>query len=127
MALIVESDKMSDKDHTSIHKTMEQQSISISRGGCHHSSHAVLRHCCLQLDPRGLRLLLRRIPVSRGISSRLDALCVFKNVVISTLDANLAEYMIQSHQGKAHRRGLNEGIKYISYAWEAPSQGRKKT
>ena len=124
--LIVESDKMSEKDHTSIHETMEQQSISISKGGCHHSSHGVLRHCCLQLDPRGLRLLLRRIPVSQGLFSRLDVLCVFKNVVISILDANLAEYMIRSHQGKAHRSGLNEDIKYISYAFEAPSKGRKK-
>ncbi|KAH0795989.1 DNA replication licensing factor Mcm2 [Histomonas meleagridis] len=122
VCLIDEFDKMSDKDRTSIHEAMEQQSISISKAGI---VTTLLARCsviaaCNPIHGRydGSLSFSQNSGLSEPILSRFDVLCVVKDVVDSILDAKLADYVIKSHQGETHQNGLDEEIlrKYIAYA-----------
>lgn len=122
VCLIDEFDKMSDKDRTSIHEAMEQQSISISKAGI---VTTLLARCsviaaCNPVHGRydGSLSFSQNSGLSEPILSRFDILCVVKDVVDPILDERLADYVIRTHQGETHQTVLDENIlrKYIAYA-----------
>ena len=122
VCLIDEFDKMSEKDRTSIHEAMEQQSISISKAGIVTS---LLARCsviaaCNPIHGRYDQSLSfqQNSGLTDPILSRFDVLCVVKDVVDPIADAKLAESVIETHQGKAKEIGVDENLlkKYIAYA-----------
>jgi DNA replication licensing factor MCM2 len=122
VCLIDEFDKMSEKDRTSIHEAMEQQTISISKAGIVTS---LLARCsviaaCNPIHGRydGSLSFGHNSGLSEPILSRFDVLCVVRDTVDPITDARLADAVIQAHQGKARAGGLDENIlrKYIAYA-----------
>lgn len=98
---IDEFDKMSDKDRTSIHEAMEQQSISISKAGIV----ASLKARCAVIaasNPIGGRYdssltFLDNVDLTEPIISRFDILCVVRDQVDSYADEKLASFVVKSH------------------------------
>lgn len=98
---IDEFDKMSDKDRTSIHEAMEQQSISISKAGIV----ASLKARCAVIaasNPISGRYdssltFLENVDLTEPIVSRFDILCVVRDTVDSYADEKLAQFVVKSH------------------------------
>lgn len=101
ICLIDEFDKMNEIDRTSIHEAMEQQSISISKAGIV----ANLQARCAVIaaaNPIKGRYDMQmsfsdNVNLSEPILSRFDILCVLRDEVDSTKDADLASFIINSH------------------------------
>eukprot|EP01125_Pyxidicula_operculata_P005863 TRINITY_DN2050_c0_g5_i1.p1 TRINITY_DN2050_c0_g5~~TRINITY_DN2050_c0_g5_i1.p1 ORF type:complete len:930 (-),score=221.70 TRINITY_DN2050_c0_g5_i1:43-2832(-) len=101
VCMIDEFDKMNDKDRTSIHEAMEQQSISISKAGIVTSLQA---RCSViaaanpikgRYDP-GLPFI-KNVDLTEAILSRFDITCVVRDSVDPDVDRKLAEFVVQSH------------------------------
>ena len=101
MCLIDEFDKMNDKDRTSLHEAMEQQSISISKAGIV----ATLQARCAvvavanptegRYDPQ--RTFSQNVNLSDPILSRFDLTCVLRDEADPVQDEMLAEHVVCSH------------------------------
>ena len=98
---IDEFDKMSDKDRTSIHEAMEQQTISISKAGIV----ASLKARCSVIaaaNPISGRYdssltFLDNVDLTEPIISRFDILCVVRDQVDPYADEKLAQFVVKSH------------------------------
>lgn len=103
--LIDEFDKMNDKDRTSIHEAMEQQTISISKAGIVTTLQA---RCGIiaAANPVGGRYkstlpFSQNVELTEPILSRFDILCVVRDTVDPAEDERLAKFVVNSH-GRAH-------------------------
>ena len=101
ICLIDEFDKMSDKDRTSIHEAMEQQSISISKAGIVASLQA---RCAViaAANPIGGRYDIgltfsQNVDLTEPIISRFDIICVVRDQVDPFADQQLAKFVVRSH------------------------------
>jgi DNA replication licensing factor MCM2 len=101
ICLIDEFDKMNDKDRTSIHEAMEQQTISISKAGIVTTLQA---RCAViaAANPIGGRYdasvpFSRNVELTDPILSRFDVLCVLRDSVQPVLDRRLATFVVASH------------------------------
>ncbi|KTW26243.1 MCM DNA helicase complex subunit MCM2 [Pneumocystis jirovecii RU7] len=101
VCLIDEFDKMNDKDRTSIHEAMEQQSISISKAGIVTTLQA---RCAIlaAANPIGGRYnttipFSQNVELTEPILSRFDILNVVKDTVDPEGDERLAKFVIGSH------------------------------
>lgn len=99
--LIDEFDKMNDRDRTSIHEAMEQQSISISKAGIVTSLQA---RCAIvaAANPIGGRYnstvpFAQNVELTEPILSRFDVLCVVRDTVDPAGDERLARFVVASH------------------------------
>ncbi|RWS29807.1 DNA replication licensing factor mcm2-like isoform X1 [Leptotrombidium deliense] len=111
VCLIDEFDKMSDRDRTSIHEAMEQQSISISKAGIVSSLQA---RCAViaASNPIGGRYdssmtFGENVDLTEPIISRFDILCIVKDTVDPVADELLAKFVVRSH-AKHHPHITNE-------------------
>jgi DNA replication licensing factor MCM2 len=102
VCLIDEFDKMSDQDRTSIHEAMEQQTISVARGGIVTTLSA---RCCVMAaaNPIGGRYdpsvsFDANVNLTTPILSRFDLLFVVRDEVNEELDEQLATFVCRSHQ-----------------------------
>jgi len=105
VCLIDEFDKMNDKDRTSIHEAMEQQTISISKAGIVTTLQA---RCAIvaAANPIGGRYnstapFSQNVELTEPILSRFDILCVVRDIVDPTEDERLAKFVVESH-GRAN-------------------------
>lgn len=105
VCLIDEFDKMSDQDRTSIHEAMEQQTISIARGGIVTTLSA---RCSIiaAANPIGGRYdpsisFDANVDLTTPILSRFDLLFVVRDEVHADEDTRLARFICSSHQ-KSH-------------------------
>jgi DNA replication licensing factor MCM2 len=101
ICLIDEFDKMNDKDRTSIHEAMEQQSISISKAGIVTSLQA---RCAVIAAANPLRgrydpslSFAQNVDLTEPILSRFDILCVVRDQVDLVEDEKLARFVVNSH------------------------------
>lgn len=101
ICLIDEFDKMNDKDRTSIHEAMEQQSISISKAGIVTSLQA---RCSVIAAANPIKgnynnalNFMDNVDLTDPILSRFDILSVVKDEVNDELDDALATFVINSH------------------------------
>ncbi|KAJ3113955.1 MCM DNA helicase complex subunit [Phlyctochytrium bullatum] len=101
VCLIDEFDKMNDKDRTSIHEAMEQQSISISKAGIVTTLQA---RCAIiaaanpikgRYDPQFP--LSANVELTDPILSRFDVMCVVRDVPDPIRDESLARFVVGSH------------------------------
>ena len=101
VCLIDEFDKMNDRDRTSIHEAMEQQSISISKAGIVTTLQA---RCSViaaanpiggRYDPQ--RSFAENVELTDPILQRFDVLCVLQDIVNPTDDERLARFVVSSH------------------------------
>ncbi|EPY19449.1 minichromosome maintenance protein 2 [Strigomonas culicis] len=109
--LIDEFDKMSDQDRTSIHEAMEQQTISVARGGIVTTLSA---RCCIiaAANPIGGRYdpsssFDTNVNLTTPILSRFDLLFVVRDEVNVELDERLASFICYSHL-RSHPRSQEE-------------------
>ncbi|KAI0232570.1 MCM DNA helicase complex subunit [Massospora cicadina] len=105
VCLIDEFDKMNERDRTSIHEAMEQQSISISKAGIVTSLHA---RCSVIAAANPIRgrynptlPLTQNVDLTEPILSRFDCVCVVRDTVDPGLDFQLANFVLDSHD-RAH-------------------------
>lgn len=113
VALIDEFDKMNEKDRTSIHEAMEQQSISVSKAGIVTSLQA---RCAViaAANPIGGRYdssntLADNVELTDPILQRFDILCVLQDIVDPVADERLATFVTRSHMQSAPTRELSFG------------------
>ncbi|EPR79809.1 DNA replication licensing factor MCM2 [Spraguea lophii 42_110] len=101
ICLIDEFDKMNDKDRTSIHEAMEQQSISISKAGIVASLHARCGVIAAANPVRGFYnsslTFSQNVNLSDPIISRFDILCVIKDQIEQGSDENMARFILNTH------------------------------
>eukprot|EP01104_Vermistella_antarctica_P001826 TRINITY_DN1195_c0_g1_i1.p1 TRINITY_DN1195_c0_g1~~TRINITY_DN1195_c0_g1_i1.p1 ORF type:complete len:930 (-),score=205.41 TRINITY_DN1195_c0_g1_i1:4-2793(-) len=101
ICLIDEFDKMSDKDRTSIHEAMEQQSISISKAGIVCTLQARSAVIAAANPVRGRYdpsvSFSQNVDLTEPILSRFDILCVVRDIVDGMEDEKLAKFVVQSH------------------------------
>jgi DNA replication licensing factor MCM2 len=102
VCLIDEFDKMSDQDRTSIHEAMEQQTISVARGGIVTTLSA---RCSViaAANPIGGRYdpslsFDANVDLTTPILSRFDLLFVVRDEVHTEEDTRLARFICHSHQ-----------------------------
>eukprot|EP00514_Thraustochytrium_sp_LLF1b_P008920 CAMPEP_0184545368 /NCGR_PEP_ID=MMETSP0199_2-20130426/4253_1 /TAXON_ID=1112570 /ORGANISM="Thraustochytrium sp., Strain LLF1b" /LENGTH=999 /DNA_ID=CAMNT_0026939663 /DNA_START=157 /DNA_END=3156 /DNA_ORIENTATION=- len=101
VCMIDEFDKMNDRDRTSIHEAMEQQSISISKAGIV----ATLQARCSVIaaaNPIGGRYdpqksFAENVELSDPIIQRFDVLCVLQDRIDPMADERLAKFVVGSH------------------------------
>ncbi|GAB6021139.1 MCM DNA helicase complex subunit [Chamberlinius hualienensis] len=101
ICVIDEFDKMTDKDRTSIHEAMEQQTISVSKAGIV----ATLQARCgviAAANPIGGRYdpsitFSENVELTEPILSRFDILCVVRDIVDRDEDGRLANFVVKSH------------------------------
>lgn len=101
VCLIDEFDKMSDRDRTSIHEAMEQQSISVSKAGIVASLQA---RCAViaASNPIGGRYIatktfFQNVDLTEPIISRFDIICVVRDEIDEFADSTLAKFIVRSH------------------------------
>jgi len=101
VCLIDEFDKMNDRDRTSIHEAMEQQSISISKAGII----STLQARCAVIaasNPIGGRYdpsltFSQNVDLTEPIITRFDVLCIVKDQIDPDNDERLAKFVVRSH------------------------------
>jgi DNA replication licensing factor MCM2 len=105
VCLIDEFDKMNDKDRTSIHEAMEQQSISVSKAGIITTLQA---RCAVIAAANPLYgkynpavTFSQNVELTEPILSRFDILCVIRDTASPVIDEQLARFVINSHM-KSH-------------------------
>lgn len=110
ICLIDEFDKMNDQDRTSIHEAMEQQSISISKAGIVTTLQA---RCSVVAAANPIKgrydpavSFMENVDLTEPILSRFDVLCVVRDVVDSSADEQLADFVVRSHM-LAHPYGAS--------------------
>ena len=115
VCLIDEFDKMSDRDRTSIHEAMEQQSISISKAGIVSSLQA---RCAViaASNPIGGRYdpsltFSQNVDLTEPIITRFDVLCIVKDQVDPDNDERLATFVVRSHMKHHPERTPEEAAK----------------
>ncbi|KAG5500413.1 hypothetical protein JKF63_03506 [Porcisia hertigi] len=129
--LIDEFDKMSDQDRTSIHEAMEQQTISVARGGIVTTLSA---RCCIiaAANPMGGRYdpsssFDANVNLTTPILSRFDLLFVVRDEVNVELDERLASFICSSHmrnhprtqeEARVRERSRHEELSKLRYALE---------
>ncbi|EAN79749.1 minichromosome maintenance (MCM) complex subunit, putative [Trypanosoma brucei brucei TREU927] len=132
--LIDEFDKMSDQDRTSIHEAMEQQTISVARGGIVTTLSA---RCSIvaAANPIGGRYdpsisFDSNVNLTTPILSRFDLLFVVRDEVNVELDEKLATFICHSHirnhprtqqESRRSERELQERLSSLRYALENAS------
>jgi len=111
VCLIDEFDKMNDKDRTSIHEAMEQQTISISKAGINTSLQA---RCSVIAAANPLKGTYNctlnfndNVDLTAPILSRFDLLAVVRDEVDEDYDDALATFVINSHM-KNHPTIMSE-------------------
>eukprot|EP00916_Digyalum_oweni_P003537 GHVL01006361.1.p1 GENE.GHVL01006361.1~~GHVL01006361.1.p1 ORF type:complete len:890 (+),score=173.34 GHVL01006361.1:21-2690(+) len=111
MCLIDEFDKMGDKDRTSIHEAMEQQSISVSKAGIVTSLQA---RCAVIAAANPIHgrynssvTFAENTDLGDPILSRFDCLAVVRDEVDPIKDERLAEFVCCSHM-RSHPEQPNE-------------------
>ena len=101
VCLIDEFDKMNEKDRTSIHEAMEQQSISISKAGIVTTLQARCAVVAAANPIGGLydpqRSFAENVELTDPILQRFDVLCVLQDTVNPEADARLAKFVVSSH------------------------------
>lgn len=101
VCLIDEFDKMNDKDRTSIHEAMEQQSISISKAGIVTSLQARCSIIAAANPTRGRYdaslSFAQNVDLTEPILSRFDILCTVRDMVDPVQDEQLACFVVDSH------------------------------
>ena len=108
VCLIDEFDKMDDKDRTSIHEAMEQQSISISKAGivttlkARCSVIAAANPISGKYQPN--KDLRRNVNLTEPILSRFDLIMIVRDIVDQEKDYQLAQFVVESHS-KNHPDG----------------------
>jgi DNA replication licensing factor MCM2 len=102
---------MNDKDRTSIHEAMEQQTISISKAGIVTTLHA---RCAVIAAANPIRgrydptvSLAQNVELTEPILSRFDVMCVVRDTVDAMEDEMLARFVVNSHI-KSHPNNLLE-------------------
>ncbi|XP_049848877.1 DNA replication licensing factor MCM2-like [Schistocerca gregaria] len=112
MCIIDEFDKMNDKDRTSIHEAMEQQSISISKAGIVTTLQA---RCSVVAAANPIRgrydvslPFSKNVELLESILSRFDITCILRDVVDVQADRVLAQFVAESHQRSHPLRGSEE-------------------
>ena len=99
--LIDEFDKMNDKDRTSIHEAMEQQTILISKAGIVTTLQARSAIVAAANPIRGRHNptipFQQNVELTEPILSRFDVLCVVKDAVDPVQDELLARFVVGSH------------------------------
>ncbi|RNC55490.1 MCM2/3/5 family-domain-containing protein [Trypanosoma cruzi] len=134
ICLIDEFDKMSDQDRTSIHEAMEQQTISVARGGIVTTLSA---RCSIAAaaNPIGGRYdpslsFDANVNLTTPILSRFDLLFVVRDEVNVELDEKLATFICHSHirnhprsqeENKRTERELHQQLSRLRYALENAS------
>jgi DNA replication licensing factor MCM2 len=105
ICMIDEFDKMNDKDRTSIHEAMEQQTISISKAGIVTTLRA---RCSVVAAANPIRgrydssvPFMSNVDLTEAILSRFDIVCVVRDVVDYDNDSRLAKFVLGSH-AKSH-------------------------
>jgi DNA replication licensing factor MCM2 len=124
VCVIDEFDKMSDKDRTSLHEAMEQQTISISKGGIVTTLQArcsVIAACNPTHDRYQPSLsFLENSGLTEPILSRFDVICVVRDIVDFAKDQDLARFVCLTHKGDTPQPqdAIPQDLlkKYISYA-----------
>ncbi|RKP01835.1 hypothetical protein CXG81DRAFT_11464 [Caulochytrium protostelioides] len=111
VCLIDEFDKMNEKDRTSIHEAMEQQSISVSKAGIITTLQA---RCAViaAANPVGGRYkpqlpFSQNVDLEEPIVSRFDILCVIRDLANPIEDEHLARFVVGSHM-RNHPQALEE-------------------
>ncbi|KAI9324162.1 MCM2/3/5 family-domain-containing protein [Zopfochytrium polystomum] len=111
VCLIDEFDKMNDKDRTSIHEAMEQQSISISKAGIVTSLQARCAVIAAANPIRGrynpMIPFSMNVELTEPILSRFDILCVVRDEVDPIADEKLARFVTSSHM-RSHPATVRE-------------------
>nr|XP_040582597.1 DNA replication licensing factor MCM2-like [Lepeophtheirus salmonis] len=112
ICLIDEFDKMNDKDRTSIHEAMEQQSISISKAGIVSSLNArcsVIAAANPKLGRYNTSIPFRlNVNLSDPIISRFDILCVVRDEINSEIDSMMAEYILNNRMKNLEESNNND-------------------
>lgn len=125
VCLIDEFDKMSDKDRTSIHEAMEQQTISISKAGIVTtlSARCAVIAAANPLTGRYRPALsfAQNVDLTEPILSRFDILCVVRDIVDPVADESLARFVVASHR-RSHRRHVADNQDGRSAAIESAAQ-----
>eukprot|EP01098_Paradermamoeba_levis_P013203 TRINITY_DN5973_c0_g1_i1.p1 TRINITY_DN5973_c0_g1~~TRINITY_DN5973_c0_g1_i1.p1 ORF type:complete len:191 (-),score=32.10 TRINITY_DN5973_c0_g1_i1:14-550(-) len=92
---------MNDKDRTSIHEAMEQQSISISKAGIVTSLQA---RCAVIAAANPLKgrydpslSFAQNVDLTEPILSRFDVMCIVRDEVDPIVDEQLANFVVGSH------------------------------
>lgn len=113
VCLIDEFDKMNDKDRTSIHEAMEQQTISISKAGINTSLQA---RCSVIAAANPLKGTYNptlnfndNVDLTAPILSRFDLLAVVRDEADEEYDDALATFVINSHM-KNHPSVVRETL-----------------
>lgn len=113
--IIDEFDKMHDRDRTSIHEAMEQQSISISKAGIVTTLQA---RCAVvaAANPIGGRYnstipLLDNVALTTPILSRFDVVCVVRDLVNPANDERLAKFVLSSHLNSLDSKEADEEMR----------------
>lgn len=112
ICMIDEFDKMNDKDRTSIHEAMEQQTISISKAGIVTTLRA---RCSVVAAANPIRgrydssvPFMANVDLTEAILSRFDIVCVVRDVVDRENDARLAKFVLESHSKNHPNKSLME-------------------
>ncbi|KAF7678814.1 DNA replication licensing factor MCM2 [Astathelohania contejeani] len=109
---IDEFDKMNETDRTSIHEAMEQQSISISKAGIVATLHARCSVIAAANPTRGTYnsslTFGQNVNLSDPIISRFDVLCVVRDTIEQASDAQMADFVINSHAESQKEEETNE-------------------
>ncbi|KAJ3328634.1 MCM DNA helicase complex subunit [Blyttiomyces sp. JEL0837] len=121
VCLIDEFDKMNDKDRTSIHEAMEQQSISISKAGIVTSLQA---RCAVIAAANPIRGRYNpQIPFSMNVEltepilSRFDVLCVVRDLPDPVVDEHLARFVANSHM-RSHPAADPKDLQMQQLSWQ---------
>eukprot|EP00808_Paulinella_micropora_P010771 g2105.t1 len=112
VCLIDEFDKMTEKDRTSIHEAMEQQTISISKAGIVCTLKA---RCSVIAAANPIRgrydsqaTFAENVDLTEAILSRFDILFVVRDTIDRDADARLAGFVVDSHVN-AHPHNSDTG------------------
>ncbi|KAG9511286.1 DNA replication licensing factor mcm2, partial [Fragariocoptes setiger] len=119
VCLIDEFDKMSDRDRTSIHEAMEQQTISVSKAGIV----ASLKARCSVIaaaNPIGGRYngrntFSQNVELTEPIISRFDIICVVRDEINEFDDQLLTKFVVRSHI-KSHPDVTDEELSAVEQA-----------
>ncbi|KAK0726966.1 MCM2/3/5 family-domain-containing protein [Lasiosphaeria miniovina] len=129
--LIDEFDKMNDKDRTSIHEAMEQQTISISKAGIVTTLQA---RCGIiaAANPIGGRYnstipFSANVELTEPILSRFDILCVVRDTVEPAEDERLARFIVGSHSRSHPLTNTQATAAGQSMEMEQPESGQPDT
>eukprot|EP01132_Coremiostelium_polycephalum_P001305 gene1305-1647_t len=110
VCMIDEFDKMNDKDRTSIHEAMEQQSISVSKAGIVTTLSARCAVIAAANPKRGRydpsMSLLQNVELTEPILSRFDIACVVRDTINPVQDGQLARFVVSSHI-RSHPHNVN--------------------